>query len=140
MHLAPRALLLASVTIAFGVAAIAVDELLVGVALVTTFHNVQYLGLTLFHNRTRADIATRERSGAPRNWAIGLLCDRRFATYAILTFGYGALLFLPRIAWRGAILAELPITLVVAMHYYVDARIWRFPAYPNLARYLRLGA
>jgi hypothetical protein len=139
-HMAARGLLLASVTIAFGLAGLAIDDIIVAIAVVTSFHNIQYLGLTFFHNRTRAEIA--EREGVPRgtNRPIDWLRAGRLAPYLLMTFGYGLAVFAPRIAFRDVMLAELPITMVVAMHYYVDARIWKFNEYPNLARYLRLKA
>lgn len=137
-HLLPRAMLLASVTIAFGLAAIVVDDLVVAVAIVTSFHNLQYLGLVLFHNRTRAELAEREALPFGKNVAIDWLRARRLAPYALMTLGYGVVVLAPRIGLRSVMLAELPITTVVALHYYVDARVWKFNRYPNLARFLRL--
>ncbi len=134
-----RALLLASVTAAFGIAGLAIDDIIVSIAVVTSFHNLQYLGLTLLHNRTRAAIADRERLPFGHNRPIDWLRAGRLAPYLVMTFGYGLCVFAPRIGLRDVPLAELPITVVVAMHYYVDSRIWRFRDYPNLARYLRLA-
>jgi hypothetical protein len=137
-HMLARGLLLASVTVAFGLAGLAIDDIIVAIAVVTSFHNIQYLGLTYFHNRTRAELA--EREGLPRgtNRPIDWLRAGRVLPYLGMTFGYGLLIFAPRIGLSGVMLAELPITAVVALHYYVDARIWKFNEYPNLARYLRL--
>lgn len=132
-YLAARGLLLASVTVAFALAGIVIQDIVVAIAVVTSFHNIQYLGLTFFHNRTRATL-TEPGKNKPIDW----LRAERFLPYAIMTFGYGLFIFAPRIAFRNVAFAELPITAVVAFHYYVDARIWKFDQYPNLARYLRL--
>lgn len=133
-----RALLLTSVTAAFGLAGMVINDIVVAIAVVTSFHNLQYLGLVLFHNRTRAEIADREGVAVGTNRPIDWIRAGRFVPYALMTFGYGLLVFAPRVAFRKAALAELPIITVVAFHYYVDARVWRFADYPNLARYLRL--
>ena len=137
-HMGARALLLASVTAAFGLAGFAIEDIIVSIAVVTSFHNIQYLGLTLFHNRTRAEISEREGVPVGKNRPIDWLRAGRLAPYAAMTIGYGLVVFAPRMAFREVALAELPITIVVAMHYYVDSRIWRFNEYPNLARYLKL--
>jgi hypothetical protein len=133
-----RATLLASVTFAFGLAGLAIEDIVVSIAVVTSFHNIQYLGLVLFHNKTRAELA--EREGAPRgqNPPIDWLRAGQLLPYVAMSVSYGLVVFAPRAAFRDVALAELPITLVVALHYYVDSRIWRFNEYPNLARYLRL--
>src|SRR5439155_17675650 len=52
----PRALLFLSVTIAFGVAGVLIDDMIVAIAIVTSFHNLQYLGLVWFHNASRAQM------------------------------------------------------------------------------------
>ncbi len=133
-----RATLLASVTIAFGLAALAIDDIIVAIAIVTSFHNIQYLGLVYFHNKTRAEIAERENVPLGKNVPIDWIRTKRLLPYIAMTFGYGFIILGPRIGFRDVMIAELPITVVVALHYYVDARIWKFNHYPNLARYLRL--
>jgi hypothetical protein len=136
--LAGRAMLLAAVTFAFGFAAVGVKDIIVAIAIVTSFHNLQYLGLVWFHNRTRAEIAEREQIPFGKNAAIDLIRRGRVPVYAILTMLYGVVLIAPIALFPGRPLAELPITAIVALHYYVDSRIWRFGDYPNLARYLRI--
>ncbi len=139
-YLLPRATLLASVTLAFGLAGLVIDDIIVAIAIVTSFHNIQYLGLVLFHNRTRAQISNREALPLGRNLPLDWLRAGRVLPYALMTFVYGLVVFVPRIGLRDVLFAELPITLVVTFHYYVDARIWKFNHYPNLSRYLRLRA
>ncbi len=129
----PRALLLLSVTLGFGVATLVVHELLVAIALVTAFHNLQYLGLVGFHNKNRAAMGHVEG-----NRPIGWLAEGKWIPYALATFLYGAILFVPRGAFSTLRYAELPITLVVALHYYVDARMWRFKDYPRRGLWLKL--
>ncbi|MBK7864532.1 MAG: hypothetical protein IPJ65_39215 [Archangiaceae bacterium] len=129
----PRALLLLSVTACFALAALVVSDLIVAIAIVTTFHNIQYLGLVWFHNRNRAD-AQQTHGNAPIGW----LAARRFALYAAVSIVYGLIIFAPRAAIRGTRLAELPLGLVVALHYYVDARLWRFKDYPKRGAWLLL--
>ena len=51
---------------------------------------------------------------------------------------YGVVLILPIAVFQGSMLAELPINCVVALHYYVDSRLWRFGDYPQLARFLKM--
>lgn len=133
-----RATLLASVTFAFGLAGLAIQDIVVAIAVVTSFHNIQYLGLVLFHNRTRADIAEREGAPEGTNRPIDWMRAGKVLPYLLMTFGYGLVVFAPRAMFQKVALAELPITIVVALHYYVDSRIWRFNEYPALARYLRL--
>lgn len=128
----PRALLLLSVTLAFGAAGLE-REVLVAVALLTTFHNLQYLGLTWFHNQTRAGAAAT--AGNP---AVGWLASGNVARYVTVSMLYGVALFLPRLLAGRSRFAELPVTLIVALHYYVDGRVWRFDLYPERGRWLRL--
>lgn len=137
-HLAPRAFLLAAVTAAFGLAGLVVDDIVVAIALVTSFHNAQYLGLTWFHNTSRA--AAADDGVGARNVPIGWLKRRAYGLYALMTFGYGVAIFLPRALAQKTLFAELPIITVVALHYYVDSKVWRFQDYPDLARYLKLRA
>lgn len=137
-HMGARALLLASVTLAFGISGLAIRDLIVASVVVTAYHNLQYLGLTLFHNRTRAAIAEREGVAFGDNLPIDWLRRGRWLPYALMTFGYGVLVILPRVMFLTVGAAELPLFIVIAMHYYVDARIWRFGDYPALARYLKL--
>jgi hypothetical protein len=137
-HMIGRALLLTSVTAAFALAGMVIHDIVIAIAVVTSFHNLQYLGLVLFHNRTRAELAERESVPKGNNAPIDWVRAGRLLPYALMTFGYGVLVFAPRIAFRTATLAELPVLTVVAFHYYIDARVWRFGDYPNLARYLKL--
>jgi hypothetical protein len=128
----PRALLLLSVTLAFGAAGLE-REVLVAVALLTTFHNLQYLGLTWFHNQTRAGAAATE-GNPPVAW----LASGHAARYVLVSLLYGVALFLPRLLAGRSRFAELPVTVIVALHYYVDGRVWRFDLYPERGRWLRL--
>jgi hypothetical protein len=130
--LLPRALLLLSVTLAFGAAGLE-KNVLVAVALLTTFHNLQYIGLVWFHNATRAG-----RGEARGNRPVVWIQTNRLPLYAGMSLLYGLALFLPRILAGGARLAELPVTFVVALHYYVDGRAWRFDLYPERGLWLRL--
>ena len=139
-HLAPRALLFAAVTICFGLAAIVIKDIVIAIAIITSFHNIQYLGLVWFHNRTRAQIADRESLPRGDNPTIDWIRKGSFGTYGAMTFLYGVGIFLPIAIFPDSVLAQLPINVVVALHYYVDARVWRFGDRPNLARYLRLKA
>ncbi len=135
----PRALLLLAVTLAFGLAAIVVSDLIVAIAIVTSFHNLQYLGLVLFHNRNRARFESSDQMPST-NRAIALIRDGKFITYAALSFVYGIVLLVPNAIFAPSPLGELPITIAVAMHYYVDSRIWRFQDYPKLGRFLGLAS
>lgn len=131
--LGPRALHFAAVTLCFGVAVFAISDVVVAIAVVTAFHNLQYIGLVWFHNRTRAGLG--DTDGNP---GVSWIARGQLGRYLLASFGYGVVIVVPRALFRDVRLAELPLTLVVAMHYYVDARIWRFKDYPRLGRYLKL--
>ncbi len=126
----PRALLLLSVTAAFGAAAL-IHEVLIAVALVTAFHNLQYIGLVWFHNATRA-----ARGAAGANVPIQWLQQRRAGRYLAASLLYGVAVFAPIAIFPDRAWAQLPITFVVALHYYIDGRAWRFKDVPERARYL----
>lgn len=130
-----KALFLTAVAACFGIAGFAVQDFLVASAIVTTYHNLQYLGLVWFHNRNRAE---RDEPGLS-NWAIAWLRSRRFAPYIAVSLLYGVVLFLPRIALGNNRFAQLPVMLVVGLHYYVDSRIWRFRERKGLAQNLKLA-
>ncbi|MBO6933485.1 MAG: hypothetical protein JJ863_00870 [Deltaproteobacteria bacterium] len=134
--LMPRALLLISVTLAFGLAVLVVQDIIVGIAVVTAYHNLQYLGLTWFHNRNRA---AEPAEGDASNSTIGWLRGGKVWLYLLFTMFYGVVIFAPRALIQGQRLAELPLAFVVAMHYYVDSRMWQFPLYPERGRWLRLS-
>ena len=127
-------MLLASVTAAFALAGFVIDEIIVAIAVVTAYHNLQYLGLTWFHNRNRA----RDESATP-NPVVAWLGSGRVWLWLLASFGYGLLILGPRATLRDVRLAELPLAFVVAMHYYVDSRMWRFPLYPERGKWLALG-
>jgi hypothetical protein len=129
----PRALLLLSVTACFALAAIVISDIIVAIAIVTSFHNIQYLGLVWFHNRNRA-----EQGDTKGNTPIGWIAAKRFGVYAAASIFYGVLIFAPRALIQGTRLAELPLAFVVALHYYVDARVWRFKDYPKRGAWLLL--
>jgi hypothetical protein len=137
-NLGPRALLFAAVTICFGLAGIVIKDIVVAIAIVTSFHNLQYLGLVWFHNRTRAEIAERESLPRGDNPTIDWIRGGKVVPYGLMTFLYGVVLILPIAIFPDSLVAQVPITTVVALHYYVDSRLWRFGDRPNLARYLRL--
>jgi hypothetical protein len=129
----PRALYLAMVTLSFGLINLGVENFIAAVAMVTALHNVQYGGLTHFHNRARV------RAGEVRgNPLLGWLANGQFKTYLAVLFGYGVVLLAPRALWKGALWAELPISWAVAMHYVVDAGVWRMKRHPERARWLGL--
>jgi hypothetical protein len=132
-NLLPRALLLTSVTIAHGVAVFVIDDIIVSIAVVTAYHNLQYLGLMWFHNKNRAADEPDDK-----NTTIHWLQSGRTWLYLGVTFFYGIMIISPRAAFQGVRAAELPLAFVVAMHYYVDARIWRFNNYPERGKWLRL--
>jgi hypothetical protein len=134
-HLVPRALHFATVTLAFGLAGFVIRDLIVAIAVVTAFHNLQYIGLVWFHNANRA--ADGDTQGNP---GVQWIAAGKLPRYVAVSLLYGVAILGPRALLPGVRLAELPITLVVAMHYYVDARIWRFKDYPRLGRWLRLSA
>ena len=129
----PRALLLLSVTIAFALAGIVIESLIVAIAVVTAYHNLQYLGLMWFHNRNRA----ADHPDDP-NPTIRWLINGRVALYFAVTFFYGIVIIFPRAVLTQTPLAQLPLAFVVAMHYYVDSRMWRFQMYPERGKWLRL--
>ncbi|MCB9610999.1 MAG: hypothetical protein H6722_00885 [Sandaracinus sp.] len=132
-RLMPRALLLTSVTLAFALAGFVIREIIVAIAIVTAYHNLQYLGLTWFHNRNRA----RDAEASP-NPVVAWLGSGRVWLWLLASFGYGLLILGPRALLRDVRLAELPLAFVVAMHYYVDSRMWRFPLYPERGKWLAL--
>jgi hypothetical protein len=132
-NLGPRALHFFTVTLAFALAGFAIHDLIVAIAVVTAFHNLQYIGLVWFHNANRAaDGATDGNPGV--SW----IAKHQLGRYVAVSLLYGVAILGPRALLPGVRFAELPITIVVAMHYYVDARIWRFKDQPRLARWLRL--
>lgn len=131
--LMPRALLLASVTACFALAAVVISDLIVAIAIVTSFHNIQYLGLVWFHNRNRA--AQGDTAG---NGPIGWIAAGRVAFYVGVSILYGIAIFAPRAVFQTTRLGELPIAFVVALHYFVDARVWRFKDYPKRGAWLLL--
>ena len=131
--LGPRAMLLGSVVFAFGLANLVIEEIIVSVAVVTAYHNLQYLGLTWFHNRNRA-----RDPEAPLNALVAWLGSGKAWLYLGLTMFYGVVIMAPRAAFRDVRVAELPLAFVVAMHYYVDSRMWRFPLYPERGKWLKL--
>jgi hypothetical protein len=128
----PRALLFLSVTIAFAAAAL-IQEIIVAIAVVTAFHNLQYIGLVWFHNRTRA-----ERGAVEGNRSIDWIANRKTALYVVVSMIYGVFIIGPIALFPTAVWAQIPITLVVALHYYVDGRAWRFKEVPERALYLKL--
>ena len=131
--LMPRALLLGSVTVCFALAALVISDMIVAIAIVTSFHNIQYLGLVWFHNRNRAAQGDT-RGNAPIAW----LAAGRVALYAVVSIFYGLAIFAPRALFQTTRLGELPIAFVVAMHYFVDARVWKFKDYPKRGAWLLL--
>jgi hypothetical protein len=128
----PRALLLLSVTLCCGAASL-INEVLIAVSLLTTFHNLQYVGLVWFHNRNRA-----RRGEAAGNALVGWIAKDRVPLYVAVSMLYGVAVIAPLAIFPGRAWAEIPITLVVAMHYYVDGRAWRFKEVPERALYLAL--
>ena len=136
--LLPRALLLCSITLAFGLATLACGNVIVAIAIVTTFHNLQYLGLVWFHNTTRAGLGEAGDEPRGENAPVDWLRSGRRGLYAAGTYGYGLALLAPIAIFPAVPFAELPLTFAVALHYYVDSRAWRFQDRPHLARWLRL--
>ena len=131
--LGPRAMLFASVALAFGLAGAVIEDFIVAVAVVTAFHNLQYLGLLWFHNRNRV-----AQGDAGANPVMGWLAHGKVPLYVAVSLLYGVVVFAPRALFRDVRVAELPLAAVVALHYYVDARVWRFKDYPKRGAWLRL--
>jgi hypothetical protein len=129
----PRALLLLTVTICFGLSAILIDDMVVAIAIVTSFHNLQYLGLVWFHNKSRA-----EAGAIQGNPLVSWIAREKIARYVAVSLVYGVVIFLPRAVFRSDRIAELPLAAVVAFHYFVDARMWRFKDYPMRGAWLKL--
>jgi len=123
----PRLLLFLSITIAFGLADLVVGDLIVAIAIVTAYHNLQYIGLVWFRTETRARLGLVDG-----NLFVAWLRDGRWARYLACAFGYGVVILAPRVIFRGVRVAELPITAVVALHYVVDARLWKGQRQPRL--------
>ncbi|MBL9037428.1 MAG: hypothetical protein JNG84_02830 [Archangium sp.] len=132
---APRGLLFLSVAACFAIANLAIAPIIVAIAVVTSFHNLQYLGLLLFHNRQRA--AAGATAGNP---AVSWLSSGKVALYVAATLLFGVVIFAPRALFQSVRIAELPIAFVVAMHYFVDARLFQFKNYPKRAEWLGLTA
>jgi hypothetical protein len=124
----PRLLLFLSITIAFGLADLVVEDLIVAIAIVTAYHNLQYIGLVLHRTETRARLGLVDG-----NRFVAWLRDGRLARYLACAFAYGVIIFAPRALLRGVRLGELPLTAVVALHYVVDARLWKGARQPRLA-------
>jgi hypothetical protein len=99
------------------------DNILITTAAITSLHNVHYIGLVRFYRATRArtDAAT-----APLGWRSFL------AAYLYSGVVHGV--FLVSMFAGEALLASL-----VAFHYVVDTRIWRFRQQPALSGYLGLA-
>jgi hypothetical protein len=131
----PRGLLFHALTVCYALAGIDIPDFIVAVAVVTPCHHLQYLGLLWFHNQNRA--AAGEVQGNP---TLTWLATGKLPLYFAISLLYGVAIFLPRALFRNSALAELPIAAVVAMHYYVDARIWKFKEYPKRGAWLRLSA
>jgi hypothetical protein len=124
----PRLLLFVSITIAFGLADLVAGDLIVAIAIVTAYHNLQYIGLVWFRTETRARLGLVD--GNP---FVAWLRDGRWLRYAACALAYGVVIFAPRALLRGVRLGELPLTAVVALHYVVDARLWKGQRQPRLA-------
>lgn len=134
-HLLPRALLLAAVTTCFMLAGLVINDIIIAIAIVTSFHNLQYLGLLAFHNKNRA--ALGDVAG---NRFIGWIAAHRWWPTVGVSVLYGVLIMLPRVFIRESRLGELPLAFFVAMHYYVDSRVWRFKDYPKRGAWLQLNS
>ncbi|MBI5497026.1 MAG: hypothetical protein HY904_18575 [Deltaproteobacteria bacterium] len=116
----------------FVVAMALVDDLIVSVAIMTTWHDLQYLGLVWFMSRNRAawqqggrhlvKLAGQGRWRAYAGW---------LALYAVVILGFRVVLPDP---W-----GAFPITLVVALHYFHDSFIWKIGSNPHLREELGLA-
>ena len=108
-----------------------VDDLIVGVAVMTVWHDIQYLGLVWFMSRNRA----RRQNGGRQ--LVRLAGERRVAPYV----GWLALYAVVILAFR-VVLPEpwgaFPITAVVVLHYFHDSFIWKISSNPHLREELGL--
>ena len=109
----------------FVVALQLVDDLIVGVAVMTVWHNIQYLALVWFMSRNRA-----ARQGGGRQ-LVRLAGQQRLLPYMGWLLLYAVVILALRVVLP-APWGALPITLVVALHYFHDSFIWKISSNPNL--------
>ncbi len=117
----------------FFVALQLLDDLIVGVAIMTVWHNIQYIGLVWFMSQNRA---RRQGGGAHLvKWA----GQGRVAPYVLVLAVYAVMILAARVAlpepW-----GAFPITFVVALHYFHDSFIWKISSNPHLREELGLAA
>lgn len=123
---APLALVtIVSATVNFVVAMQLVDDLIVSVAVMTVWHNIQYMALVWFMSGNRARL-----NGGGRH-LVALAGQGRWLPYVGWLFLYAVVVLGLRVVlpepW-----GALPITLVVALHYFHDSFIWKISSNPNL--------
>jgi hypothetical protein len=132
--LGPRTLYLVAVSAAMGISGLAIHDFLMASIFVTVHHNIEYLGLVWFHHQNRVSSPQPIVGNEPLSW----LKNRNYLRYAFATLIYGLVIFAVRFVSPHSPYAELPLLFVVAMHYYIDSRAWRFRERPALAQHLRL--
>jgi hypothetical protein len=108
-----------------------VDDLIVGVAVMTVWHDIQYLGLVWFMSRNRA----RRQDGGKQ--LVKLAGEGKLLPYA----GWLALYALIIVGLRATLpepWGAFPITAVVVLHYFHDSFIWKISSNPHLREELAL--
>lgn len=139
-------LLMVSVMLTFWIAVALCSDLVIAIVIITAWHNIQYLGLTWFHHGNRARRLRREapdRAPAMAGWA----ADGRIGLMVAVCAAYGIAVFSPYFVLPAVMglppteappQAEVVLTSVVALHYYVDSLLWHVGANPELRRDLAL--
>ena len=139
-------LLMIAVAVTFWLAVAVCQDLVVAIVIITAWHNIQYLGLTWFHHGNRARRLREEApERAPR--VAGWAADGRIGWMIALCAAYGIAVFSP-FAILPSLMglppteappqAEVVLTSVVALHYYVDSLLWHMGSNPELRRDLAL--
>jgi len=110
-----------------------IDDLIVGVVVMTVWHNLQYLGLVFFMSGNRA----RLQGGGAQ--LVKLAGDGRVGAYVGVLLVYAVVILACRVLlpepW-----GAFPITLVVALHYFHDSFIWKISSNPTLRQELGMKA
>jgi hypothetical protein len=139
-------LLMTAVGVSYWLAVAVCSDLVIAIAMITAWHNIQYLGLTWFHHGNRARRLRQEApERAPR--LAGWAADGKIGLMVVLCAAYGIVVFAP-FALLPALMglppteappqAEVVLTSVVALHYYVDSLLWRVGSNAELRRDLAL--
>jgi hypothetical protein len=100
------------------------DDIMITTAAITSLHNLHYIGLVRFYRATRAQLDRR----------VTPLGKRALGAAYVYSLGVHAVFLISMFA------GEALLAMLVALHYLVDTKIWRFRDTPRLARYLGLPA